>query len=499
MIGEIDIPSLVKRLCEYPKEMEWFEFKSNHVPPEKLGQTVSAIANVVAMMQRPNGYVIWGIRDGDHQISGTTFDPDTKKIQSDDLSHWLLSRLKPSTEFRFYKDTVDGKPIVVLAIPSAVYCPIRFDNEAYIRVGSHTRRLNDFPDKEKLLWRILDTRIFEKEVAIERVDHQGVLQLLNYESYFKFMKMNVPQDSLVILHQLEDEQFIRQRDDQNWDILNLGSLAFGRNLEDTDTLSRKPARIVRYSGSGRWHQSEEEELTDGYASGFAAIMDCVRRFTPKNETFNGGFRKQESRFPDVPVRELIANALIHQDLTARGAGPLVEIFEDRMEVLNPGAPLIDARLFISAPPKSRNEALSKLLRRFGICEERGIGWDRIVQEIEILQLPAPRVEVIHDSTRVTLYAARPLSTMSPAERIEAIYQHACLQYVNGAIVTNASIRKRFGIHQKNSSKASRFLAEALTAGVIVSSDSKAGKKFMKYLPHWAKDSTEQNMATQSDA
>lgn len=331
------------------------------------------------------------------------------------------------------------------------------------------------------------------------VADEDVLKLLNYESYYALTKMTVPQDAMVILNQFENEQLIQQRDDQSWDILNLGALAFGRNLEDTDTLGRKPARIVRYSGSGRWHQSEEEELKAGYASGFAEIMDCVRRLTPKNETFNGGFRKQESRFPDVPVRELIANALIHQDFTARGVGPMIEIFDDRMEVLNPGAPLIDARLFITAPPKSRNEALSKLLRRLGICEEQGIGWDRIVQEIELLQLPAPRIEVIHDSTRITLYAARPLSTMSPSERVEAIYQHACLQYVNGTTVTNASIRKRFGIHQRNSAKASRFLADALTAGVIVTADSNGGRKFKKYLPYWAQDSTDQNMTAQSDA
>ena len=89
--------------------------------------------------------------------------------------------------------------------------------------------------------------------------------------------------------------------------------------------------------------------------------------------------------------------------------------------------------------------------------------------------------------------------MSPSERVEAIYQHACLQYVNGTTVTNASIRKRFGIHQRNSAKASRFLADALTAGVIVTADSNGGRKFKKYLPYWAQDSTDQNMTAQSDA
>jgi len=78
--------------------------------------------------------------------------------------------------------------------------------------------------------------------------------------------------------------------------------------------------------------------------------------------------------------------------------------------------------------------------------------------------------------------------MSLSERVNAIYLHACLQYVNGTLVTNTSIRKRFGIEKKNSSKASRFLSEALTAGVIVQADSNLGRKFMKYIPYWARDS-----------
>jgi len=469
-------------------EKEWFEFKSNDATPSKLGQNISAIANIIALLGRPYGYVVWGVHDKNHTIIGTSFNPDSKKVKSDDLIHWISQRLKPSVEIRFYKGTVDGKPVVVLVIPATIHLPVNFENEAYIRVGSHTRKLSNFPEKEKRLWRVLDIRIFEEEIATERLQDQEILRMLDYESYFDMINRTIPQDHSVVLQILQSEQFIRQRDDHAWDILNLGFLAFARNLEDAPSLRRKPDRIVKYSGTSRWNQSQEHELKAGYASGFSKIMDCIRTFTPIDETFNGGIRKQELRFPEIPVREVIANALIHQDLTVRGAGPLIEIFEDRIEVVNPGRPLVDVKFFVSDPPKSRNEALAKLLHRFGICEERGIGWDRIVQEIELLQLPAPRIEVVSDNTRITLYAPKPLSTMSLSERVNAIYLHACLQYVNGTLVTNTSIRKRFGIEKKNSSKASRFLSEALTAGVIVQADSNLGRKFMKYIPYWARDS-----------
>lgn len=486
-----NIPALVKRLCAHARETEWFEFKSSDADPKKLGQNISAIANAAAISGKSNGYIIWGIQDEDHRIIGTTFKPDLKRVQRDDLDHWLSQRLDPSINFRFHTDNVDGKPVVVLLIPRALDRPVRFDNEAYIRVGSHTRKLNRFPQKESLIWRLSSSRTFETGVAVEYVQNSGVLDLLDYESYFDLVKSPIPTHAPILLQALQHENFVRQRDDGSWDILNLGLLAFARNLGNIDSLRRKSTRIVKYSGTARYHGSRQEELPIGYAAGFANIIDYVSKLAPTDETFNGGIRKQEPRFPTLAVREVIANALIHQDLTERGTGPLVEIFEDRIEVLNPGAPLVDSRHFVNAPPKSRNEALAALLRRFGICEELGSGWDKIVYEIEMRHLPAPRIDVINNSTRVTIYGAKPLSKMNTADRVRAIYLHACLRYADeGASITNTTVRKRFGMDQRNSAKASRFLNEALAAGDIVPVNPNAGRKFMEYLPYWAGGATE---------
>jgi predicted HTH transcriptional regulator len=123
-------------------------------------------------------------------------------------------------------------------------------------------------------------------------------------------------------------------------------------------------------------------------------------------------------FPELAVRELVANALIHQDLTIVGAGPTVEIFADRIEITNPGAPLVDVNRFIDSPPISRNEALASLMRRFGVCEERGSGIDKVVEQVEAYQLPAPLFEVTNDFPRTVLFAHQPLSRMDRDDRVE---------------------------------------------------------------------------------
>ncbi len=191
-------------------------------------------------------------------------------------------------------------------------------------------------------------------------------------------------------------------------------------------------------------------------------------------------------FPELAVRELVANALIHQDFFATGVGPMVEIFEGRIEITNPGEPLVDTERLVDSAPKSRNELFASFMRRIGICEERGSGWDTIVFLSEFYQLPAPLMEVVDGHTRVVLFAPRPLLGMDRADRVRATYLHACLRYVNREYVTNTSIRQRFGIEARNSAKASRLIAESVEQGVIVPDDPTSAPRFMRYVPWWAK-------------
>jgi predicted HTH transcriptional regulator len=190
-------------------------------------------------------------------------------------------------------------------------------------------------------------------------------------------------------------------------------------------------------------------------------------------------------FPQLAVRELVANALIHQDFFVTGAGPMVEIFDDRIEITNPGEPLVDTQRFLDTPPKSRNEALASLMRRFRICEERGSGIDKVVSQVELFQLPAPLFEKPEGFTRAVLFAHKELAAMDKADRLRACYLHACLRYVTRKAMTNRSVRERFGIADRNASTASRLLNEAVEAGLIVVPDPDVGSRVRRYLPFWA--------------
>ena len=164
---------------------------------------------------------------------------------------------------------------------------------------------------------------------------------------------------------------------------------------------------------------------------------------------------------------------------------MVEIFDDRMEITNPGEPLVDTRRFVDTPPKSRNEALASLMRRFRICEERGSGIDKVVAQVELYQLPAPCFEAPEGFTRAVLFAHRPLARMDKADRIRACYLHACLKRVMRDYLTNASLRERFGVEERNKATISRYIREAVEDGAIKLFDEEAAKNQRKYVPYWA--------------
>ena len=112
-----------------------------------------------------------------------------------------------------------------------------------------------------------------------------------------------------------------------------------------------------------------------------------------------------------------------------------------MEISNPGIPVVPSERFIDTAPVSRNERLASLMRRLGVCEERGSGWDKVALSVEANQLPAPRIDVTETHTRISLFGPKPLSQMDREERVRAVYQHACLRFVMRENTTNSTIRK----------------------------------------------------------
>lgn len=477
--------SLVHELRKLPKETGWVEFKCNMTDPEKIGEYLSALANSAALLGKPNAYLVWGMDDKSHNVIGTEFRPSSVKIGNEELENWLLRLLSPKIDFRFHELQIDERPVVLLEIGAAFRHPVRFKNQEFIRVGSYKKKLKGYPEKERALWRVFDQAPFERGIASEHISDKDVLLRLDYPSYFDLLEVPLPDGRAAILEALKADQLIQPCQAGGWNITNLGAALFAKKLEDFPALKRKIMRVVHYKGKGRLETLREQVGSRGYAAGFEGLVSFIMTLIPTNEVIGQALRKTVPMFPELAVRELVANALIHQDFFVTGAGPMMEIFDDRIEITNPGEPLVDTQRFIDTPPKSRNETLASMMRRFRICEERGSGIDKVIAQVEMFQLPAPIFEVPEGFTRVILFAHRPLNEMDKTDRVRACYLHACLRYVQRDFMTNTTLRKRFGIEPKNSAMASRIIRDTLQSGLIRCHDESVGAKARKYLPWWA--------------
>ncbi len=316
------------------------------------------------------------------------------------------------------------------------------------------------------------------------LDGQQVVELLDTQAFFELMKLPYPTDRAGVLDRLATERLI-DSDGTHYAIRRIGALLLAKKLADFDDLFRKAPRVVVYNGNSKLDTKLDQVGTKGYAVGFQGLIRFIMGQLPQNEVIEDALRKEVKLVPEVAIREVVANALIHQDFSMTGASVMVEIYANRVEISNPGEPLVPVDRFIDGY-QSRNERVADLMRRMHICEEKSSGIDRLVQAAEAFQLPAPAFRVGLKRTIVIIFGLKPFEDMDRDDRVRACYQHCSLKWVMSERMTNQTLRERFHLPEAKAATVSQVISAALDAKVV-KLDEKAGgsRKFARYLPFWA--------------
>ena len=321
----------------------------------------------------------------------------------------------------------------------------------------------------------------EKIVLKKGLSGQEVFSFLSAETYFDMMHLPLPQDTNGILDRFLSENLI-VKDEVGYGITELGAILFAKRLSDFDGLKRKMVRVIVYKGKNKIDTIREQSFDKGYAIGFKEMVAWINSQLPANEEIGLALRKDTRMYPEIAIRELSANMIIHQDFSEQGF-PMIEIYSDRISFSNPGQPLISVERFIDEY-QSRNDSLADIMRRIGICEEKGSGMDKAIFSIELYQLPPIRIQIQETRTETTIFAYRKFANLDKSERVMACYQHACLRYVSNEKMNNQSLRGRLGIEDKNYPMASRIIKDALEAKMI-KEENADGNKRHNYVPYWA--------------
>lgn len=477
---------LVKELLKLGTEIPCVEFKDNNSDPNMIGEYISALSNTAALENKSMAYLVWGIDDVSHTLTNTTFNFNTKKGEgNEDLIPWLTRLLSDNANFEFTETTIDGNHVVICIIYKALGKTVTFKKLEYIRIGSYKKLLKDHPGTEAKLWQKLNDARFEELPAREDVSISEIFSMLDYTAYFDMTGTPNPTDSESILHYLIEDKIISKQDNGLYTITNMGALLFAKRIDFFPLLERKMIRVVQYEDDSRFNILKQDVGNKGYATGFEGLIKYISGLLPSKEEIVAPLRKESTVYPLVTLRELIANALIHQDLTISGAGPTIEIFKSRIEITNPGIPLINIDRILDNPPRSRNEIMAGLMRRLHICEELGTGWDRAAAYCELYTLPAPQITIYEENTQVVINGPVAYKNMTQEERLWTCYLHVCLKYVNREKATNSTLRERLGLATSSSASVSRLIGLSLEKELIKPLDPDTAPRYMSYIPFWA--------------
>lgn len=365
-----------------PRETQRLEFKEakNQYDTQKLCSYFVAIAN------EGGGHLILGVADkSPRPIVGTNAFPDSIAI-AEKLFAWL--------GFRVDVETVahpDGR-VVVFCIPS------RPRGTAYHHDGKYLMRSGEetVPMSEDQLRKIFaeGQPDWLEEPSKSEMTAQDVIRLLDTQTFFEMRRLPYPTDRSGVIDRLRRDLLIEESADGTFVVRRVGALLLARKLGDFPDVARKAPRLVVYKGSSKVNTTLDYTSEKGYAVGFQDFIQFVMAQLPQNEVIEGALRREQKLVPENVIRELIGNALIHQDFSIGGASVMIEVYGSRVEISNPGEPIVPVERFIDGY-QSRNERLADLMRRFGICEEKSSGIDKVVTTVEAYQLPAAGASQTH--------------------------------------------------------------------------------------------------------
>jgi ATP-dependent DNA helicase RecG len=459
-----------------PVETEQLEFKE----AKQQYDTTKLLRYCVALANEGGGHLVLGVTNKPPRtvVDSHAFPSPTSL---NDIKALIVEKLRFRVEVTELNHP-DGRVLVFEVPTRPVGQALTFEGAYLMRAGEDLVPMT--PDMLKRIF-AEDHQDWFFQPARSDASPDDVIGLLDTQSYFDLLDIPYPTNRDTVLERLQEQELIKQTT-QGWNITNLAAILLAKRLDAfSPTLARKAPRVVIYEGINKLQTRDDKIVNRGYAVGFEGLVDSVHSAAPQNRFIEAVVREEVKMFPKQALRELIANALVHQDFLTTGASVMIEMYSDRIEISNPGIPPIQVERFIDEY-RSRNEQLADLMRRFGICEEKGSGIDKVVNAAEVFQLPAPDFRVGETRTTAVLFAHQDFADMSKSDRIRACYQHCCLQYVSNQQMSNQTLRERFGFDESKNVLVSQVIGTTKEAGLIKADDSAStSTRYARYLPFWA--------------
>jgi ATP-dependent DNA helicase RecG len=328
---------------------------------------------IVAFANSSGGRIFIGIED-DGTVSGAVLDNS------------LRSRIETTANdcdpgIKVVMETVGN--VIVITVPEGSAKPYRCTNGFYIRNGATTLKLNT---QDIIEFIKTEGRVKFDELLVTDLDYATQLDddaVKNYLSLSGITPVSNTDELLINLGVVVQTP--------SYVLNNTGALFFAKH--PASVCPHATVVCVAYKGNQKVDILDKKEFSFNLIQNIDESISFLKRHLNLSFEISGKKRKETLEIPEVVLREAVVNAVAHRDYFEKGANAMIEVFDNRVEITNPGG------LTKGLKPEqfgtktlARNPLIAALLNRAGYIEKLGTGIPRIKKEMLAAELPEAQFE-----------------------------------------------------------------------------------------------------------
>lgn len=384
----------VKKLTSLP-ESQTLEFKRNTSSLDSILRSVVSFANT------NGGIILIGVED-DGSIIGIE---NSGKIQ-EQIACSIANRVKPQLIVDINTVEVDSKVVLVIQIehmPGPYYLSDKgMDKGVYIRLGNSNRIAGTEAIDE--MKRASHNPFFDK-MPCDNVTEDDLDKKLIQKVFAKNFEIDTAKLISIGILTKKGKRIVAT---------NGGVILFGKPEIRQEHFSFAEVRCARFEGTTRAEFIDRLNIEGGILAAIDEVPKFIRRNTKMAGKFGEMKRRDIPEYPVEGVREVLINALTHANYEIPGMRIFVAIYDDKLEIQNPGImpPGMSIEQFKAGVSKIRNPVIARVFGELELVEEWGSGYKRIKEECQENGYPEPKWEELGSALRVTFYPHSELSAIS---------------------------------------------------------------------------------------
>jgi len=326
--------------------------------------------DIVAFANTKGGTLFLGVHD-DGSIAGEHLTNDLKaKINS------LTQNCKPPISANISRA---GK-VVAIEVPEGTDKPYSCSSGYFRRLNGTTQKMSH--EEIKIMFRECDIIPFEERTVKRFSLHDVSKSKIN--TFIKEAGISVGR-----IATLDFLRSLKVSDDAK--VKNAGILFFAKNVQDY--LPQAQITMVAFKGTDKFNIYDRHDVRDDLLTQLNEAMAFIKKHINVRSEIIGINRRDIYEIPLEAIREAVVNALMHRDYSVMGTQINVEIYDDRVEIINPGGlPRGLSKKAFGTMSVRRNEIIADMFFRIHKVERLGMGIKRMRKMMREAGLKEPEFD-----------------------------------------------------------------------------------------------------------